>query len=94
MTIKPGFIGPRPACRLCGGTAAMLRHRASRLDAHNLCTVRAARGEATPSLGDECPDCLGAGCHPRSAVGPMNPSKAALEKWAPTCKTCKGTGAV
>lgn len=89
-----GFIGPRPACELCGGTANMLKLRSVGVHSHYLCRARAEGGQATPLLGHECPECLGAGCRPRSALGPCNPSQAAMEAWAPTCARCGGCGAV
>lgn len=85
----PKFIGPRQACSLCKGTAGRLLE-----GAHALCRARANRGGATPSMGDFCPCCGGAQCHPRSAVGPIDPNQAMIERWAPTCQTCKGTGAI
>lgn len=76
-------------CSVCGGTAGDGRQAA-----HALCIVRRDRGMVTPSLGDACPCCKGSGCHPRSAAGPINPNQDTVERWAPACQTCKGSGAV
>jgi hypothetical protein len=81
-----------PKCVHCGGTASMRQHVAAGLKAHNLCVARAKRGAATPSLGDECPTCRGAGCIPKSKYGPINPNQAAMDAWAPPCGTCAGKG--
>ncbi len=76
-------------CRLCGGTAGD-----SRQTSHALCVARREMGEPTPSLGDACPCCGGSGSHPRSNVGPSNPTQDNLERWAPACVTCNASGAV
>lgn len=91
MTVRgPGHkITPEAPCRLCGGTIG-----AGWDGAHALCNALAERGMPTPSLGKRCPCCLGAGVHPRSACGPINPNQDAIERWAPSCVTCQGSGAV
>jgi hypothetical protein len=85
---------PASPCEICGGTAGMRQLARHGLKSHNLCVARQKHGSPTPSLGDECPECLGVGCHPRSAVGPVNPNQADIEAWAPTCKPCKGSGVI
>lgn len=82
-------ITPEAPCRLCGGTVG-----GGWDGAHALCTARAERGAPTPCLGKRCPCCNGAGCHPRSIAGPINPTQDAIERWAPACSTCQGSGAV
>lgn len=86
--------GPLPCCNLCGGTAAMGQLRALGFHSHLLCTALMKLGMPTPSLGDECPECHGAGCHPRSQFGLIDPSQRALDAWAPKCTQCAGTGVV
>ncbi len=74
-------------CKLCGGTSG------AHFDgAHALCAARAKHGRPTPTLGDACACCNGSGCHPRSAVGPINPNQDAIDRWAPACVTCQGSG--
>lgn len=77
------------SCVHCGGTAGTLVD-----GAHALCKVRKEFGLATPSLGDRCQCCSGTGRHPRGAVGPTNPNQDAIERWAPACVTCAGSGTV
>jgi len=77
-----------PPCRLCGGNAGRLNDRGE----HNLCAALAWLGQATPSLGVRCPECKGIGVKPRSALGPVNPSGRDMERWAPKCLHCGGTG--
>jgi len=82
--------GPVQACSLCGGTAGTLFG-----GAHALCRALAKRGAATPNMGDRCPCCSGARCHPRTAVFDATyANQAAIDRWAPKCETCNGTGAV
>lgn len=78
----------RPRCTLCGGTAGRLAPEGY----HYLCRARADRGLPILRLGDACPACNGNGRIPRSAVGPTNPSQAAIDRWAPPCARCAGTG--
>ncbi len=78
-----------PACSICGGNSGSL------IDgAHALCTAYKARGMPTPSLGDACGCCKGQKGHPRSPVGPVNPSGRTMRQWFLTCTTCKGTGTI
>lgn len=81
-------------CELCGGNAGRLNDKGE----HNFCRARKNVGMDTPSLGDKCPECKGAGRIPKSKIGPSiffeapcNITKA-LEAWAPECEECKGTG--
>lgn len=77
------------ACLLCGGTSGELID-----NRHAVCSALDDLGVDTPSLGDRCPDCSGAGCKPRSAVGPIDASQATIEAWARPCEACKGSGAI
>ena len=80
---------PIEHCELCGGT--MIKGKLVDKK-HTLCTARAEHGQPTPSLGKLCPCCFGAMCHPRSTVGPINPSGRTMSAWAPACTCCNGKG--
>jgi hypothetical protein len=85
----------RPGCKLCGGTAGQLNERGE----HNLCTARAARGLATPSLGNCCEACHGSGTQGRGGVmlsfdcGPATIARS-IQAQFPPCPNCKGSGRV
>lgn len=86
-------------CIHCGGTAGSAtvpdpERAGAYLQMHALCWARHRAGRPTPSLGNQCPCCKGSGCHPRSPCGPINPNQDAVERWAPACVTCKGSGAI
>lgn len=78
-------------CSICGGTAGDVEKQGG---AHNLCRELQKIGQPTPSRGDRCPDCFGNGRIPKSNSGPINPSQAVIDAWAPTCPTCNGSGAI
>ena len=81
------------ACKLCGGTAGRLNEN----DTHNLCAARLYDGQPTPSLGDRCRACNGAGTIGLGGVmldfdlGPATIARS-IEAQFPPCATCKGTG--
>ena len=84
-----------PKCRLCSGSAGAL----DETGAHGLCTARAARGLATPSLGDRCPRCNGTKRTGRGGAMlsfDMGPARIArsIDAQFPPCRTCDGTGRV
>ena len=80
-------------CRHCGGTAGNATVPGEP-ESHAVCHYKALAGLPTPSLGDICPCCEGSGCHPRSATGPINPTQDQIERWAPACMKCKGSGSI
>ena len=84
-------------CKICGGTGGSLNDNGE----HWLCHYRAKRGVPTPSLGDKCPKCNGAGVIPRSSQGPclsadLGPRlmEQAIKAWAPDCPVCNGNRVV
>lgn len=82
-----------PACTLCGHNHGQLNQEGT----HNYCKElnKVGRMDAVPWLNQErCPACAGLKHVPISAVGPINPSGKTMERWAPKCQTCNGTGLV
>ena len=83
------------ACSICGGTAGQLPPSG----AHHLCEARKKLGVPTPSLGDKCPTCGGAGHTTKVKTGvgvalPADLSQKEMDRLFPKCETCGGTGAV
>lgn len=80
------------ACSLCGGTAGQTPD-----GRHNLCAARKAAGLPTPSLGDRCETCGGAGTLGRGGVmlgldlGPAAIAKS-IKAQFPPCPGCQGRG--
>ncbi len=82
-------------CKLCGGSVGCLNERRE----HNLCRALADLGLPTPSLGDRCPECKGAGTIGEGgvmldfALGPATIRKS-IDAQFPPCLKCGGSGKV
>jgi len=72
-------------CSLCGGTSGRM------LDgAHALCRARCRAGLPTPSLGDLCPVCQGAGV----VLDFYGHRISGIRAQYPVCRECGGSGKV
>jgi len=85
------------SCKICGGWARQLPESG----AHALCAARREVGLPTPSLGERCTECGGAGHLGKPGVGLMlgfdlGPGriKRAIEAAFPTCGSCGGSGTI
>ena len=84
-------------CKICKGWARRLPESGS----HHLCEARLEAGLPTPSLGERCPECGGAGHLARPGTSLMldfdlGPGriKRAIEAAFPTCGSCGGSGVI
>jgi hypothetical protein len=80
-------------CTLCGGSAGRLNRNGE----HELCRAFSVRGMPTPSLGDMCAVCGGAGTTGKGgamlffSLGPAAIRKS-IDAQFPPCPCCGGSG--